>query len=153
MQIWLIHFECMASTNSYGCRTCVEIAIYILKSQFCPIICTQVYLQNQEWDFPLTAQVWVWISCICNTLCCLLICTQLYLHNQERYFSSTARGPYFQELDQWLFQVHCLLFHNSQAEVFYNVKKQSTVIMSKNSSNNLSNENKLWCFWCLQDKK
>ena len=38
------------------------------------------------------------------------------------------------------------------AEVFYNVKKRSTVMTSKHLSNNLSNENKHWYFWFLQDK-
>ena len=35
---------------------------------------------------------------------------------------------------------------------FYNVKNESSIIMSKSSSKNLSNENKECCFWCLQDK-
>ena len=37
--------------------------------------------------------------------------------------------------------------HITKAEVFYNVKKRSTVITSKNLSKNLSNEKKHWCFW------
>ena len=38
------------------------------------------------------------------------------------------------------------------AGVFYNIKNGSSFIMSKSSSKNLSNENKPWCFCCLQDK-
>ena len=38
------------------------------------------------------------------------------------------------------------------AGVFYNVKNGLSFIMSKSSSKNLSNENKHWCFCCLQDK-
>ena len=41
----------------------------------------------------------------------------------------------------------------SQAESFYNVKNLSSFITSKSFSKNLSNENKLWCFWCLQRQK
>ena len=39
-----------------------------------------------------------------------------------------------------------------RAESFYNVKNGSSIITSKSSSKNLSNENKHWCFCCLQDK-
>ena len=38
------------------------------------------------------------------------------------------------------------------AESFYNVKNGSSIITSKSSSKNLSNENKHWFFGCLQDK-
>ena len=38
------------------------------------------------------------------------------------------------------------------AESFYNVKNGSSIITSKSSSKNLSNEKKQWCFCCLQDK-
>ena len=40
----------------------------------------------------------------------------------------------------------------SLAESFYCVNYGSSSIMSKSSSNNLSNENKHCCFCCLQDK-
>ena len=39
-----------------------------------------------------------------------------------------------------------------RAESFYNVKNESSIITSKSLSENLSNENKHWCFCCLQDK-
>ena len=35
---------------------------------------------------------------------------------------------------------------------FYNVKNGSSIITSKSSSKNFSNENKQWCFCCLQGK-
>ena len=38
------------------------------------------------------------------------------------------------------------------AGVFYNVKNGWSFITSKSLSKNLSNENKHWCFCCLQDK-
>ena len=38
------------------------------------------------------------------------------------------------------------------AEVFFNDKIGSSYITSKNVSKNLSNENKHWCFCCLQDQ-
>ena len=37
-------------------------------------------------------------------------------------------------------------------ESFYKVKNGLSIIMSKSLSKNLSNENKQWCFCCLQDK-
>ena len=39
-----------------------------------------------------------------------------------------------------------------KAESLYNVKNGSSIIMSKSSSKNPSNETKHWCFCCLQDK-
>ena len=41
---------------------------------------------------------------------------------------------------------------NIIAQYFYNVKNGSSNITSKSLSKNLSNENKQWCFCCLQDK-
>ena len=38
------------------------------------------------------------------------------------------------------------------AQSFYNLKNRSSIISSKSLSKNLSNENKKWCFCCLQDK-
>ena len=38
------------------------------------------------------------------------------------------------------------------AESFYNVKYGSSIITSESLSENLSIENKHWCFCCLQDK-
>ena len=38
------------------------------------------------------------------------------------------------------------------AQYFYKVKNGLSNITSKSSSKNLSNENKHWCFCCLQDK-
>ena len=40
----------------------------------------------------------------------------------------------------------------TKAESFYNVNYGSSIIMSKSSSKNLSNQNKHSCFCCLQDK-
>ena len=47
----------------------------------------------------------------------------------------------------------CISNKNNIAESFYDVKNGSSIITSKSSSKNLSiNENKHWCFCCLQDK-
>ena len=51
---------------------------------------------------------------------------------------------------------HCFLQGDREwttiAQYFYNVKNGWSIILSKSSSKNLSNENKQWCFCCLQDK-
>ena len=42
--------------------------------------------------------------------------------------------------------------NDSKAGVFYKVKNRSSIVTSKNLSENLSNHNKHLCFCCLQDK-
>ena len=54
--------------------------------------------------------------------------------------------------DLILFMLSSNFYQSTLAKYFYNVKNGSSIITSKSSSKNLSNENKHWCFCCLQDK-
>ena len=81
-----------------------------------------------------------------QTFLFLLATSNLTPKNNGTFYNFIGLGKGF------FCSINCTSFVKTKEKSFYNIKKGWSIITSKSSSNNLSNENKHLCFCCLLDK-